>query len=460
MRFPMISGAAALMLVATPAFAGAQTARHSSGHFERRVIATGLKDPYEVTTAADGSLWMTEKTGGRVLRMDPANGHTRTALTLSNVATPDPEDGLLGLALQQSHGKVKAAFISYTYRSGNGMALRIVKYTTAKNGVTLTHPRVLLDHLPATMDHQGGKLRLGPDGMLYYTIGDQGADHATYPCVPNKAQRLPSKAEVRAHNWVAYQGKTLRMTTSGAIPRDNPVLRGVRSHVFAYGQRNAQGLDFGLNGRLYTTDHGQKTDDEVNRMVRGGNYGWPYVAGWRDNRAYQYANWSKSSPTACNKLTFNDTFVPSSVPQMKETSWRGAMQNPMTTAGSTVGNGYNFRDPACPVRYTLCHPTFAPSSLTAYNQSAIPGWKGSLLVTSLKRGQVYRMSTNAAGTKVTGIQKLFTAPDRYRDTAISRDGKTIYVAADRKGMVKLNGRPSTDKLQDRGAIIAYTYVNR
>lgn len=456
MRFTALGGVAALVLAMVPGTATAQSQSLSGGGFQRRVIATGLQDPYEVVTAPDSSLWLTEKAGRRVLRINPATGRKQVALDLHSVVTHHGQDGLLGLALQERRGRVIGAFVSYTYATRTGYALRIVRYSTAKNGVTLRAPRTVLTGLPASLDHQGGKLRLGPDGLLYYTIGDQGGNHATYPCVENKAQRLPTAAEVKAHNWVAYQGKTLRMTTTGAIPPSNPVLRGVRSHVYAYGLRNPQGLDFGLGGRLFNSDQGQKTDDEINRLVRGGNYGWPHVAGYRDNKVYTYANWSKAAPRSCNSLHYSVLDIPPDVPQRKESDWRGAMVSPLTTAGSTVNNGFNFKQPICPApAYSPCHPTFAPSSLTSYNHNTIPGWKGSLLVTSLKRGQVYRITS-------TGhlAQKLWTTPDRYRDTAVSPDGRTIYVATDRAGTVKLGKAAPTSRLRDRGAIIAYTYQGR
>ena len=93
----------------------------------------------------------------------------------------------------------------------------------------------------------------------------------------------------------------------GSIPDDNPVLEGVRSHVYSYGHRNPQGLVFDADGQLFAAEHGPSTNDEVNRIEAGGSYGWPEVAGRQDDRAYAYANWSarplarKSSPcgSAC-----------------------------------------------------------------------------------------------------------------------------------------------------------------
>src|SRR3954469_18817856 len=74
----------------------------------------------------------------------------------------------------------------------------------------------------------------------------------------------------------------------GSIPSDNPVIAGVRSHVYSYGHRNPQGLVFGPDGKLYESEHGPNTDDEINLIRAGGNYGWPYVAGYRDDQSYAF----------------------------------------------------------------------------------------------------------------------------------------------------------------------------
>jgi glucose/arabinose dehydrogenase len=94
------------------------------------------------------------------------------------------------------------------------------------------------------------------------------------------------------------------MNPDGSIPHDNPIINGVRSYIFTYGHRNAQGLTIGPNGDLYVSEHGDKSDDEFNHLQAGGNYGWPYVAGYKDNKAYQFANWTAANN--CQELTFTN----------------------------------------------------------------------------------------------------------------------------------------------------------
>jgi len=322
----------------------------------------------------------------------------------------------------------------------------------------------VLAGLPSRSDHQSARLRVGPDGKLYYTVGDQGANQFAYRCDPNWAQRLPTTREVRARDWQSYEGKTLRLNPDGSIPSDNPVLKGVRSHIFTYGHRNPQGMDFAPNGLLYQAEQGPRTDDEINLVRRGSNYGWPYVAGLRDDKAYTYGNWSRSAPTPCADLTYDDLTVPPSVPQQKETDWKGTFVAPISTLGTSAGDDVDFRDPKCAEggRYYICYPTIAPSSLSYYpaKRGGIPGWSDSLLVTTLKDGSVYRLKLTNNGRRIATTEKLWASQNRYRDTAFSPDGRTVFVATDSAGLVRdPNGAP-TSLLANPGSILAFRAGSR
>ena len=106
------------------------------------------------------------------------------------------------------------------------------------------------------------------------------------------------------------------LNPDGGIPDDNPVINGVRSHVYTYGHRNPQGLVF-VGDLLFEAEHGPSSDDEINLLVAGGNYGWPHVAGFRDDQGYVYGNWSAAPD--CEKLakSYFPTDIPASVPQQK-----------------------------------------------------------------------------------------------------------------------------------------------
>ena len=194
---------------------------------------------------------------------------------------------------------------------------KIRRYTYDAASQQLGEPVDLVTNIPHGPDHGASRIVIGPDGKLYASRGDHGSNFLAYYCVPIRAQELPTAADIAARNWRGYEGKILRINLDGSIPDDNPVLNGVRSHVFSYGHRNPQGLAFGPDGRLYESEHGQDTDDEVNRIEAGRNYGWPLIAGYRDDQYYIYANWSASAPTPCASLEYGRD-VPSSVPRTRE----------------------------------------------------------------------------------------------------------------------------------------------
>ena len=133
---------------------------------------------------------------------------------------------------------------------------KVVRLRYDRASETLVEPVTILDGLPAGNDHVGLRLAFAPDQTLHLTTGDQGNGQFGNFCHPILSQRLPTAAEVAGANWAAYEGKTLRIALDGGIPPDNPVLEGVRSHVYTYGHRNPQGITLGGDGALYTSDHG------------------------------------------------------------------------------------------------------------------------------------------------------------------------------------------------------------
>jgi PQQ-dependent dehydrogenase (s-GDH family) len=414
--------------------------------FSQRVVVSGLRDPWEVLLAPDGSLWATERGAKRIIRIDPATGATRTLVDIPDAYQTDSQDGVLGLALHPGLMKGRGTdfvYVSFVSNVATPPAhirrLSIRRYTLDTVRGVLGSPLDLISQLPATSDHTGGRLALGPDLKLYMTVGDNAANHLGHVCDPNHAQDLPSAANVTQHDWTMYQGKILRLNLDGSIPIDNPVLAGIRSHVFSLGHRNPQGLVFGPDGKLYSSEHGPDTDDEVNLIRSGKNYGWPFVAGYQDDRAYIYANWSASSPAPCNTIGFDSRSAPASVPQQKETAWKNPDLVPPLRTFFTVDDTFDFK--------TLGNATIAPSGVDVYKSSAIPGWANSLLVTSLKLGSVLRLKLSPDGTSIVGDSvEYFKSGGRYRDVAVSPDGLTVYVAVD-----------TSQSKEFPGSIVAFTW---
>jgi PQQ-dependent dehydrogenase (s-GDH family) len=432
-----------------------------------RVVTSGLTDPWELTWGPDNFLWATEKVGRKVDRINPADGAKSTVLDIPEVSSSGAQDGLLGMAFAGD-----SVFLAYDYSPSAGpnppppgpdtepppdLRGKIVRYHYDKAAATLTAPTVVLDNLPASADHNAGRLVFGPDQKLYYSIGDQGNNQFDRACRPIRAQDLPTAAQVTAKDWSTYVGKTLRMNPDGTVPADNPTIHGVRSHVFTYGHRNPQGLVFGPGGRLFSDEHGPKSDDEVNLLRAGKNYGWPFVAGYRDDQTYRYANWSAAP--GCAGLHYDDYDLPPSVPLgPTETQWNAPdYVEPLKTI-YTVPTGYNFQDPACGEEFDLCWPSIAPSSIDYVPAAGAPNpaLANALLVPSLKNGAVYVFKLTQDGAWVGGdVVQLFRTRNRYRDVALSPDHTKVYVATDSEGKAGPQSGSVTGDLDNPGSILEF-----
>src|SRR3989454_12175577 len=221
--------------------------------FSVDVVATNLQIPWSLAFAPDGRLFVTERPG-RVRILDLAARTMATALTLDD-SLQDGEAGTLGLALDPSFSSNKLVYLYYTARMSGGSVNRVVRYREV--GGQLAERVVLLDNIPAAGIHDGGRIRFGPDGLLYITAGDAASS--------SLAQDLASLA-----------GKILRINPDGTTPRDNPF----SSRVYSYGHRNPQGLDWHpVTGDLWASEHGNTGNDEINVIERGANYGWPRIEG-------------------------------------------------------------------------------------------------------------------------------------------------------------------------------------
>lgn len=457
-----------LFLLIAPAQDGPETAKRGTKQFRKSVVTAGLDGPWEITWGPDQMIWTTERSGKRITRVNPQTGERKVAITIDEVSAPGGQDGLLGLALAPKN----VVYAVYTYvdktKPADARVLdpaspyrnlyaKIVRLTYDPATQTLGNRTDLITGLPAGNDHNGMRLKLGPDGKLYLTIGDQGNNQLGNFCNPVLAQRLPTAAEIAQKDYAAYEGKTLRLNTDGSIPKDNPKLGGVVSHVNTLGHRNVQGIDFGPDGTLYAAEHGPKTDDEINILRKGANYGWPHVAGLKDNKAYEYARWAEAT-TPCSQLRFSDLAIHPSVPREPETAFTKPFVEPIATL-FTVPTGFNFEDPACKGINYICWPTVGISGVEYYGvKGGIPGWDHVLLITTLKRGSIYVLPLTADRQKAAGhMSRYFQSENRYRDTAVSPDGKTIYVATDPNGLAESRDGGATSNMADKGAILAFTY---
>lgn len=437
------------------------------------VLNSSMTGAFEIVEGPDNMLWVTERTAGEVTRLDTTTGAEQLALTVPDVLiTPGTQDGLMGMALHPQLLKGSNwVYLAYTYDADADPAVvdekvKIVRYTFKPATGKLVNPRIVLAGIPGSTDHNSGRLLFGPDGKLYYTVGDQGSNQFARYCDPIEAQTLPTRAQLRAGNLSAYKGKILRIEPDGKVPLDNPTLGGIRSHVYTIGHRNPQGLAFGADGTLYSSEQGPKSDDEINVVTSGGNYGWPHVAGHQDDLAYVYGNWSASVGTPCEDLEFSDYEIPPSVPVAEESSWSDPAFQPPARTLYTVADDYDFQDPACAEDglYFICWPTIAVSSIAAYEgyRNPIPEIDGSLLVTSLKLGTLYRVDLrDAAGVPIPDNgdpEVIFSSVDRYRRVVPSRNGRKLYVATDNSGVAMGADGTPTFTLEHPGSILVLTHA--
>jgi PQQ-dependent dehydrogenase (s-GDH family) len=429
--------------------------------FSVRILATNFSAPHNILYGPDGALWITERLGKNITRVDPSNGSRLSSMEVPDVWQSEGQDGLMGMAFDPDFNNTNYIYVAYTYAGEVGddvdRRAKITRFTYDPATSTIGEPFDLISGLHASVDHNSGRMAFGPDGMLYYTIGDQGNNQLSRYCFNIEAQDLPTAEEIAAQDWGSYQGKVLRMKPDGSIPEDNPEINGVRSHIFTYGHRNPQGLEVGPNGDLYVAEHGPSSDDEVSRLQAGGNYGWPYVSGFQDGQAYQYVNWSAAEN--CEELEYDNLPpYPPGLPVMNESEFKAEnFVEPIATF-YTVGNDYNFTNDNCGALAFICNPTVAPSSLRLYTSDAIPGWNGTFLMTTLKAGRIFHLTLNEEGTALAQQpEELFRSENRYRDLAFDPDGRTIYVITDSFGAAQNIEGGATTELWTPGSVIAFRY---
>jgi len=187
-----------------------------------------------------------------------------------------------------------------------------------------------------------------------------------------------SQLASEAQNPASLNGKILRLNLDGTIPANNPT---PGSRVYTLGHRNPQGLVLASNGKLYSSEHGPNNDDEVNLIEVGRNYGWPNVEGF------------------CN-LPAEQTFCAAN----------------------------NVREPLA-----AWTPTLAVSGLKYYDSPAIPGWRGTLLLNTLKANKLVQLTLNATGDAVTAQADYLTTFGRLRAMCISPEGRIYIGTSNRDG---------------------------
>ena len=309
----------------------------------------GLEYPWSLNFAPDGELYVTERPG-KMLRVDlKAN----KVYPIGNVPKTrvQGEAGLLGMALDPKFADNGTVYICYsTHDEKSNPSNRLSQFQL--NADRLANEKILIDGLPGATYHNGCRVIAAPDGQhLFFSMGEAGR-----------------AAQAQALDYLG--GKIFRINLDGTIPGDNPF---TGSPIWTYGNRNPQGLRFRPGtDELWSTEHGPDTQDELNLIVKGGNYGWPRCRG----------------VDPCPGL-----------------------------------KGYH---PA--IAEFNRHETIATSDLIFYSGKLKPEWQGNILFVSLKTGRLYRIQLD--GQKVAKTEILIDGQyGRLRDIAEGPDG-ALYIATD------------------------------
>ena len=328
-----------------------------SGRFHFETLTSGLDTPWDLSWGPDGFIWVTER-NGTISRVNPIGGQRSRVGQIDVVE--ESESGLMGIAFHPDFANLPYVYLVYSYEVDDSIYNRLVRMRY--NGSSLTGQKILLDPIPGAGNHNGSRLAVGPDRHLYMTTGDA------------QDKSLPQNKD-------SFAGKVLRLTLDGRPASGNPF----GNFVYSLGHRNPQGIVFHpKTGALYSTEHGPADNDEVNRIVRGGNYGWPKVRGFCDGDA-------RGEEKICSNQKVIEPMA----------AWT---------------------------------PTVAPSGIDFYNADLVPGWKGSLLFTTLKGQALFRLLLSADGNRVVGQEVHFKGQfGRLRDVLVGPQGEIYLATSNRDG---------------------------
>jgi aldose sugar dehydrogenase len=354
-----------LMFVFGGAHADASPDRvFASEHYKLRVqtVAAGLDHPWGMAFLPEGSVLVTERSAR--MRIVDVSGKVSVPLRGLPKIADDGQGGLLDVALAPDFASSRQIYFSFSESRDGGRGTSVARAKLG-NG-ELTRVEVIFRQLPAvdSSGHFGSRLVFARDGSLFVTLGERQKKHFA----------------VRAQDLESHFGKVVHIKPSGGATEDNPFLTvpGAQPEIWSYGHRNVQGAALHPEtGELWTTEHGPKGGDELNRSLRGANYGWPLV-------------------------TYGVAY-----------------------SGDKVGVGEQRAGIEPPVHYWV--PSIATSGLAFYTGDRFPKWQGQLLAGGL-HGMVVRLQLQ--DNRVVHEERMLTdLKQRVRDVRVGPDG-LLYLLTD------------------------------
>jgi glucose/arabinose dehydrogenase len=334
--------------------------------FHVAVVARGLEHPWAVEPLPDGALLVTERPGR--MRVVTAAGQTGEPIAGLPPVDAGGQGGLLDVALSPGFAQDRTIYWSFSEPRDGGNATSVARGVLSEDRRRLEQVKVIFQAMPtyAGDKHFGSRLAFGPDGKLYVTLGER----SDKP-MRQQAQQLNS-----------HMGKILRLNPEGTAPDDNPFVgrQGARPEIWTLGHRNVQAAAFDEGGQLWEIEHGTNGGDELNRVEKGKNYGWPVQA-------------------------YGEEYSGFAIPGA--TTAREGMEQPVY----------------------YWDPVIAPSGAQFYTGDAFPAWRGNLFVGSMKDMMLVRLVIEDG--KVTGEEHLLTdRGQRVRDVRQGPDG-ALYLVTDK-----------------------------
>lgn len=321
-------------------------------------VATGLDEPWAVAAMPDGGLLVTERDGALQLIRE---GRARKVSGAPRVAARG-QGGLLDITLARDFATTRTLFLTYSKPQQGGSGTALAAAELSADGRRLENLRDLFVSAPGgtTGRHFGSRVVEARDGTLFVTIGDRGD--------------RPSAQDRSLHN-----GSIIRVNRDGSVPADNPFVGvdGVQPEIWSYGHRNPQGAGLDARGTLWTSEHGARGGDEVNRVKKGANFGWPVIS-----YGVHYS-------------------------------------------GAKIGQGTAASGMEQPAHFW--DPSMAPSGLIVYQGDMFPEWKGNMFVGSLKFSYISRL--DVSGNAVYEVEQLISDETlRVRDIVEDADGSILFVS--------------------------------
>ena len=379
-RRSYLSAVGAVGIGAVGGCLGGPAGESSRGDLAVETVVDGLTHPWGLAVGGpDGALWVTERDTGQLRRVDPDAG-TTTAIDGTPTVDTAGQGGLLDVTWDPDGEWIYLTYVvanetgETTTRLGRGRLASDGGGNAEGNSDRLIEFEQLYTAEPFIDDngHYGSRVAFGPEGYLYMTVGDRqfknfGPDHV---------------AQDRTNDL----GTTLRLRPDGSIPSDNPFVDDAeaRDAIYSYGHRNAQGLDVHPEtGAIWESEFGESDGDEINRIERGGNYGWPV--------ADEGCTYGTDQPIGVSHDDREDVIAP-------VFGWPCGEDGP------------------------------APSGMTFYDGDAFPEWQGDLFVGGLVTQRVVHLVVD--GDDVREAEPLLAdRQQRIRDVTVGLDG-ALYVAVD------------------------------